>query len=67
MDHHSAMFVCPEECELCADTSPTGNCGLLDVLAVSDISLVTDMCSAGIGIAPFCEKTCDNLVGGFCQ
>lgn len=66
-DHLSAMFVCPEECELCVDTSPTGNCGLLDVLAVSDISLVTDMCSAGIGIAPFCEKTCDNLVGGFCQ
>ena len=64
--HFSAMFMCPEECELCADTSTTGNCGVLDILAISDISLVGDMCTAGIGIAPFCEKTCDNILGGFC-
>ena len=63
----SAMFVCPDECELCADTSTTSNCGILDVLAVTDLPLVTDMCNAGIGIAPFCEKTCDNIVGGFCH
>ena len=67
IDYLSAMFVCPDECEECVDTSNTGNCGLLDILAASDMSLVADMCNAGIGIAPYCDDSCDNIIGGFCS
>ena len=61
------MFVCPDECEECEDKYNTGNWDLLDILAASDMSLVADMCNAGIGIAPYCEDTCDNIIGGFCS
>ena len=57
------------ECENCTDTSTTGNCNLITTLATYDNSTVEDSCARGdlngLG-ALFCEKTCDENLGGFC-
>ena len=57
------------ECDNCTDSSTTGNCDLIKKLAILDISLVEDSCDRGdpnaVG-ALYCEKTCDDLLGGFC-
>ena len=57
------------ECENCTDTSTTGNCNLITTIATYDNSTVEDSCARGdqngLG-ALFCEKTCDENLGGFC-
>ena len=57
------------ECENCTDSSTTGNCNLITTLAIYDNSTVENSCARGdqngLG-ALFCEKTCDDNLGGFC-
>ena len=57
------------ECENCTDSSNTGYCDLITTLATYNNSAVEDSCDRGnpnaIG-SLFCEKTCDDNLGGFC-
>ena len=57
------------ECENCTDSSTTGNCGILGVIATYNISAVEDQCDRGnpnaLG-ALYCEETCDDNLGRFC-
>ena len=46
----------------CVDASTTGNCALLPSLPVA---LATALCSGGLGTT-LCQKTCDDVVGGYC-
>ena len=57
------------ECEKCTDTSTNGYCDSITTLATYNISAVEDSCDRGNpnGIGSlFCEKTCDDNLGGFC-
>ena len=57
------------ECQNCTDSSTTGNCGYLDLLATYDLPLVEDHCDRGDNTslgATYCEETCDNILGQFC-
>ena len=58
------------ECENCTDSSTTGNCGIIDILATYDNGTVEDQCDRGnpngFG-ALYCEETCDDNLGRFCS